>query len=165
MELDLRENLETWLRGYSKLVILGIGNPLKGDDALGLKILRKLRGKVPRSVKIIEGGIAPENFIGKIGKIRPSHVLLIDAALFGGKPGEAKMISIENIPSVTISTHVMPLYMVAGLIKEETGAKTVLLGMQPKNLNLGGEISREIKESIEKIAKTIIEAINRAEKS
>ncbi|MEM2912769.1 MAG: hydrogenase maturation peptidase HycI [Candidatus Bathyarchaeia archaeon] len=143
---------------------MGIGNPLKGDDALGLKILRKIRGKVPRSVKVIEGGIAPENFIGKIGKLRPSHVLLIDAALFGGKPGEAKMISIENIPSVTISTHMVPLYMVAGLIKEKTGAKTVLLGIQPKNLNLGGEISQEIKESIEKIAKTIIEAINRVEK-
>lgn len=164
MELKLKENLETWLQGYSKLVILGIGNPLKGDDALGLKILRRLRGKVPRNVKVIEGGIAPENFIGKIRRLRPSHVLLIDAALFGGKPGETKMISIENIPSVTISTHLMPLYMVAGLIKEETDAKILLLGIQPKNLNLGEEISQEIKESIEETAEIIIEAINRAEK-
>lgn len=164
MELKLREKLETWLQGYSKLVILGIGNPLKGDDSLGLKILRKLRGKVPRSVKVIEGGMAPENFIGKIGKLRPSHVLFIDAAFFGGKPGEAKIISIENIPTVTISTHVMPLYIVAGLIREETGAKIVLLGIQPKNLNLGEEISQEIKESIEGIAETIIEAIKRVEK-
>jgi hydrogenase 3 maturation protease len=165
MELKLRENLESWLQGYSKLVILGIGNPLKGDDALGLEILRNLRGKVPRSVKMIEGGIVPENFIGKITKLKPSHVLLIDASLFGGKPGEAKMFAIESIPSVTISTHIIPLYMVAGLIKEGTGAKIMLLGIQPKNLNLGDEISREIKESIEKIAKTIIEAINKVEKS
>lgn len=164
MELKIKENLETWLQGYSKLVILGIGNPLKGDDALGLKILRRLRGKVPRNVKVIEGGIAPENFIGKIRRLRPSHVLLIDAALFGGKPGEAKMISIENIPSVTISTHLMPLYMVAGLIKKETDAKILLLGIQPKNLSLGEEISQEIKESIEETAEIIIEAINRAEK-
>lgn len=161
---NLREDLESWLQGCSKLVIFGIGNPLKGDDALGLEILRSLRGKVPGSVKIIKGGIAPENFIGKIARIRPSHVLLIDAALFGGKPGEAKIFTIENVPSVTISTHMIPLYMVAELIREETGAKIILLGIQPKNLNLGEEISREIRESIEEIAEIIIEAISRVKK-
>jgi Ni,Fe-hydrogenase maturation factor len=58
----------------------------------------------------------------------------------------------------------IPLYMVAELVREKTGAKIILLGIQPKNLNLGEGISWEIRESVEEIAAIIIAAISRVEK-
>jgi len=158
--LKLKEKLESWLRGYSKLVILGVGNPLRGDDALGIKIVRLLRGKVPRRVLLIEGGSVPENFIRKIELFAPSHVLLIDAAHFGGNPGDADLISPEQIIGVVISTHTIPLYLTTELIREFTGAKIMLLGVQPKNVSLGEEISPEVKEATENIARTIVEILN-----
>ncbi|MEM2431189.1 MAG: hydrogenase maturation peptidase HycI [Candidatus Bathyarchaeia archaeon] len=148
-----------WLKDCSRLVILGIGNPLRGDDSVGLKIAWRLRGKLPKNVKIIRGGVTPENFIGKIRYIKPSHVLLIDAAHFGGKPGEIKLIYPEEISGVAISTHVIPLYILADLIHEEMGAKVILLGIEPKDLSLGAKISPEIREAIERSVELIIDVI------
>lgn len=154
--MTVKEHLIEWLKDCSRLVILGIGNPLRGDDSVGLKIVGRLKGKLPKNVRIIRGGVTPENFIGKIRDIKPSHVLLIDAAHFGGKPGEIKLIYPEEISSATISTHAIPLCILADLIREETGAKVILLGVEPKNLSLGAKISPEIKEAIERSVELII---------
>lgn len=156
IEIDLR----LWLSGYKRLVILGVGNPLRGDDSLGLELLKKLKRKVPRNVKIIYGGVAPENFIGKIKKFNPSHILIIDATMFGGKPGEAKLIQPEQILNATVSTHTIPLSLLASLIQAETSAKVILLGIEPKSLGLGEEMSKEVKESIDRCAEALICVIN-----
>ncbi len=159
--MSFREDLEKWLQDCSKLVILGIGNPLRGDDAVGIRILRLLRGRVPRNVKLIEGGMVPENFIGKIKLFNPSHILLIDAADFGGQPGEVRLISPERIVGITLSTHALPLHVIAELINATISAKIMLFGIQPKNLNLGEEVSPEIKVAIRESAETILEVLSK----
>jgi len=159
--MSIKSDLKSWLRGCSRLIILGIGNPLRGDDSLGLRIANNLRGKTPKNVKVIYGGITPENFVGKIKRFKPSHVLMIDAAHFGGKPGEPRLIPPENTSGIALSTHVMPLYILAWLIQKETSAKVILLGIEPKNLNLGEEISPEVEESIKQCSEMLIEVINK----
>lgn len=159
--MTVKDDLEEWLKGCSRLVILGIGNLLRGDDSLGLEIVRRLKSKLPKGITVIEGGLTPENFIGKIRKIKPSHVLLIDAACFGGKPGEIRLVYSKQISGVTISTHVIPLSVLADLIREETNAKIILLGIEPKNLSLGAEISPEIKEAIEQSIEIIMDVTER----
>lgn len=159
--MGLKEDLEGWLKGYSRLVILGIGNPLRGDDVLGVEIVRELRGKVPKGVRLIDGGIMPENFIGKIRRFRPSHVLLIDAAHFGGEAGDARLIKPEHISGVAISTHSMPLSILVELICVGTGAKVALLGIEPKKTGLGDEVSLEVREAIKGGAKLIAEVLSR----
>ena len=140
---------------------MGIGNPLRGDDALGIELIKLLRNRVSRNVLLIEGGPVPENFIGKIKIFAPSHVLLIDAACFGGNPGDASLISPEQITGVIISTHAIPLHLTAELIREVTGAKIMLLGVQPKNVDLGEKISPEVKDSIKRIAGILVEILNK----
>lgn len=158
--MSIKDDLKSWLGKYRRLIILGVGNLLRGDDSLGLEILKRIKGKLPKNVRIIYGGTVPENFISKIKRLKPSHVLIIDAALFGGEPGEARLIPPEQISGVAISTHAMPLHLLAWLIQKETNAKVVLLGIKPKNLGLGEEISQEIKESIERCARMLIDVIN-----
>lgn len=155
----IEDELKNWLSSYKRLVIIGVGNPLRGDDSLGLEIVENIRGRVPRNVRVIYGGPAPENFIGKIRRFKPSHVLIIDAALFGGEPGEAKLIPPEQIPSEVISTHAMPLSLLISLIQKETNAKVILLGVEPKNLGLGEGMSWEVKDAIEKYARALINVI------
>lgn len=158
--MSIESELKSWLSGYQRLVILGVGNPLRGDDSLGLAILRRIRGRLPRNTKVIYGGVAPENFIGKIRMLKPSHVLIIDAALFGGKPGEARLILPEQISDMTISTHTIPLSLLAWLIQRETDAKIALLGIEPKNLGLEEGVSQEVREAIDRCAKMLINVIN-----
>lgn len=165
LKSNLREELKAWLRGYSRLAILGVGNTLRGDDALGPEFISRLRGKLPKNVKLIDGGVAPENFIGHIRQFKPTHVLLIDAASFGGKPGEMRLISPEHISGVALSTHSIPLHILADLIGRCVGAKVMLLGVEPKSLNLGENLSPEVRESVELGSKILIEAVNSAWKN
>ncbi|MBS7640220.1 MAG: hydrogenase maturation peptidase HycI [Candidatus Bathyarchaeia archaeon] len=157
----VEDELKTWLSGYRRLVIIGVGNPLRGDDSLGLEIVKEIKGKVPRNVRVVYGGSAPENFIGKIKRFKPSHVLIIDAALFGKEPGEARLIPPEQIPDETISTHAMPLSLLTSLIQKETNAKVILLGVEPRNLGLGEKMSPEVRDAVKRYAGALVNAIGK----
>ncbi|MEM2971217.1 MAG: hydrogenase maturation peptidase HycI [Candidatus Bathyarchaeia archaeon] len=157
--MALKNALKKWLMKHRKLVILGIGNPMKGDDALGIEILKLLKNKMPKNVKLIECQITPENFTGKIRRFKPSHVLIIDATQFGAKVGEAKLFLPNRISCSALSTHTMPLSLLAEIIQKSIGARVMLLGIQPKNVNFGEKISPEIQKAIKETAKIIVEVL------
>jgi hydrogenase 3 maturation protease len=150
-EIELRR----WLQGCNKLAVLGIGNPLRGDDAVGLEILRLLRGKVPRNVRLIESQIMPENFTGEVERFNPSHVLLIDAASFRAKPGVVKIVPPEGIEGVTVSTHALPLSIFVEIVQKSVKAKVLLLGVRPKTVNFAEGLSPEVEETAKDIAETL----------
>ena len=154
--MTLMEQIAGWLKNCKILVVLGIGNPMRGDDAVGIEIVRLLKGKVPKNVKLLECQIVPENFIGEIKRFNPSHVLMIDAAHFEANPGEARLIPPERISGITFSTHNIPLYVLAEILRETTGAKVLLLAVQPKTTGFGEEITPEIQNAARNIAKTLL---------
>ena len=47
-------DLTNWFAGSKKVVIAGIGNPIRSDDYVGLKIVEQLKGKLPQTVLLIE---------------------------------------------------------------------------------------------------------------
>jgi hydrogenase 3 maturation protease len=153
--------LKKWLTGYSKLAILGIGNPMKGDDDVGIEILKLLKNKVPKNVKLIECQTTPENFTGKVKRFKPSHVLMIDAAHFKAKAGKARLFPPNEISDLALSTHAMPLYILAETIQNSIGASVMLLGIQPKNMNFGEKLSPEIQKVIKEIANNIITTLKK----
>ena len=59
------------------MVIVGIGHPLRGDDALGPSLVKRLDGHL--DALCIDAGSAPENYLGKIIKASPDVILFIDA--------------------------------------------------------------------------------------
>lgn len=153
--MTFEKELKKWLTNCHKLVVLGIGNPLRGDDALGLEILRRLEGKVPSHVALIECQTTPENFTGKIKRLKPTHVLMIDAASFGAKPGKVKLIPPEKIAGMALSTHAMPLFMLAEILQKSIGAKVALLGVQPKTVDFGEGLTPELEKAVEKTAEVL----------
>ncbi|MEM2994692.1 MAG: hydrogenase maturation peptidase HycI [Candidatus Bathyarchaeia archaeon] len=157
--MTLENTLKKWLKGYRKLAILGVGNPMRGDDALGIEILKLLKNKVPKNVKLMNCETMPENFTGKIRRFKPSHVLLIDAAHFGAKTGEAKLFMPKEISGLVLSTHAMPISLLAETIQKSVGASVMLLGIQPKTVNFGEKLSPETQKAIEETAKIIVEIL------
>ncbi len=156
-EMDLRN----WLRGYSKLVILGIGNSMRGDDALGLEIVEQLKGKVPQNVVLFAGETTPERFSAKIARLKSTHVLLIDAAHFDAEPGETRLVPPSEIDGVALSTHTAPLYILAEVIEKRARAKVMLLGVQPKRVHFGEQMTPEAHKAAKKVAKIIVEILNK----
>jgi len=153
--LSWESELRKWLKGCTKLAVLGIGNPLRGDDAVGLEILRLLNGKVPHNVRLIESETTPENFIDEVERFKPSHVLLLDAASFKSKAGAVRLVPTESITGMAVSTHALPLSIFIEVIQKSVKAKVQLLGVQPKAVDFVEGLSPDV----EKIAKDVAEAL------
>lgn len=147
-KIDFVSELESWLSGASSVVVAGIGNEIRHDDFVGVKIVRDLTGKVDSKVHLIECETVPESFMDEIAEYKPSHVLLVDAALLGFNPGEVQLYDpckIMNIPA--ISTHMLPVRVFCDYINELTGAKIALLLVEPENTEFGEGLSSVVMAS------------------
>ncbi len=149
--------LSSLLKDADRVAIVGVGSEMRGDDAVGIEVVRGLRHKLKSSrVLLVEGGVAPENFTSPIRRFKPSHVIFIDATDFGAKPGEVILAEPEAITGQSISTHTLPLSLLAGYLREQTGAKIMLVGIQPARAQMGAEMSGPIKDAVEKVNEALM---------
>ena len=161
-EYDLQKELKDWLANHAKVVVAGIGNPIRMDDFVGVKIVQNLQGKLPRNVCLIECETVPESFMDEIVELTPSHVLLIDAAVMGLKPGAVQLYDAEkviNIPS--ISTHTLPIRVFCDYITQLTKAKIALLLIEPGNTEFGEGLTPEVEAAAEKITLMLLKLMSK----
>lgn len=130
-----------------RLVILGVGNMLKGDDGIGSAVAGELQSKEGKLV--IDCEEVPEAYSKKIIDFRPEAVVIVDAIDFKAAPGEYFLAIVdENLQDYTpLSTHKIPLKILANIFKEKCGAEVYLLGVQPKNISFGEEMSPELEKT------------------
>ena len=145
---DIEADLKNWLSKAQRIVIAGIGNSLRKDDFVGVEIVRSLQNKVSRFVYLIECETVPESFIEPITEFKPTHILIIDAAMLNLSPGSSKIIEHSEIVGQTaISTHALPLRIFCEYLAETTGAKITLLVIQPKDTSFGEGLTSKLKET------------------
>lgn len=157
----LKEALENWLSGAHKIVIAGIGNPIRMDDYVGVKIVQDLRGRVSDRVMLIECETVPESFTQEIVEFRPTHVLLIDAAVLGSKPGQCKLVSPEQLGGFSaFSTHMLPLRVFCEYIATTVKAKLALLLVEPAETEFGEGLSREVSSSSKALAEVLVRLLH-----
>jgi len=68
-----------------RTVVIGIGNPMRGDDAAGVEVAGRLRSRVPPGVEVIACGEEPSRLMEAWEGA--SSVVLIDTVSSGGRPG------------------------------------------------------------------------------
>jgi hydrogenase 3 maturation protease len=159
--MELSSELGEWLEGAKRVAILGIGNPIRRDDAIGVEVVKALEGRVPDGVLLLDCETVPESFVGKVAEFRPTHILLVDAADFLGNPGEARLFGAGETVGVSISTHSLPLKVLSKYLEMETGAKVAILAIQPKDLGLGEGLSDELRCSLKGIVEILSGALSR----
>ncbi|MEM4598641.1 MAG: hydrogenase 3 maturation endopeptidase HyCI [Candidatus Diapherotrites archaeon] len=128
-------------------ILLGIGNELNGDDAVGCYIAKKFNCQGWLS---IDCGTVPENYLSKVIREKPEIVVIVDAAQMGLKPGAIRRISKENASSAFASTHTIALKQFIS-VAEKHSKKVILIGIQPKKVEIGTSISKECLEATEKL--------------
>ena len=157
---DVKKELEKWLLSAEKVVIAGIGNPIRMDDFVGVKIVQDLRGKVSERVYLIECETVPESYIQQIIDFNPTHILLIDAAILGLKPGESKLVKPEHLKMFhALSTHMLPLRIFCEYLKKATRARIGLLLIEPKKTDFGEGLTPEINASGQNIVNALLEIL------
>jgi hydrogenase 3 maturation protease len=158
MHTETYNQLKNWSNNATRLVIAGIGNPIRSDDFIGTKIVKQLQNKLSNNVYLIECETVPENYLLEIETFKPSHILLIDAAILNLTPGETRLILPEQLEEFsTFTTHALPLQMFIICLKKFTNSKTALLLIQPKNIELGETITSELKKTADQIETMLIE--------
>ncbi len=156
----LQKELKEWLANRKKIVVAGIGNPIRMDDFVGVKIVQNLQGKLPKNVCLIECETVPESFMDEIVELKPSHVLLIDAAIMGLKPGEVRLYDAEKITNIpSISTHTLPIRVFCDYIMQLTKTKIALLLIEPGNTEFGEGLTPEVAVAGERIVKSLLSTL------
>ena len=157
MANNIERELKNWLMGAKKIVVAGIGNPIRSDDYVGLKIVQELQGKVSENVYLLECETVPESYILDIEQFKPTHVLLIDAAFLKLKPGTAALLEAEKIADLpSITTHMLPLRIFCEYVKQATGAKIALLLIEPKCMEFGEGLSNEVQAGADRLTKMLL---------
>jgi hydrogenase 3 maturation protease len=127
----LAETLKSRITDVRRLAIVGIGDELIPPDRLGMYAAREIGEQEIPGVRIFLAGTVPESITGPLRRYQPGHVIFLDAADTGSRPGAVAIIEPERIQAGLISTHVLPLSVVMDYVKKETGAGVTLLGIQP----------------------------------
>ncbi len=153
--IPLKRQLKEFLKDHHKVVILGIGNDMRGDDGIGSVLAQELSKIFIKNanITVFDGKTVPENFTGAIRGENPSHIILLDAVEMNKRPGHIKVITKEQIANYNISTHAMPLSFLIKYLESTCPAELIILGIQPKNMNLVNELSVEVQKSMEIILK------------
>ena len=124
----------------TKAAFVGIGSELRGDDAVGVVIVKRLAelaksGECPRFL-FINGGSAPENVLGEIRAFQPEIIVFIDAAILGREPGTVRLIDTrrEKISGVSFCTHSLPLTIIADYIRQTVPCEILVIGIEPGDM-------------------------------
>ncbi|HJX30351.1 MAG TPA: hydrogenase maturation protease [Thermodesulfobacteriota bacterium] len=145
-----------------RVVILGVGNRLRCDDRAGIAFIAQLKEKwcsntSPENFEtkriLVEAGEFPEDWFIRILDLKPEVVIVVDAVDIQADPGSVAILGAEDLPeSLCFSTHRLPLKSLLKLW-EENGSKTMIIAIQPENLDFGEWLSPRVEMSINNLIK------------
>jgi hydrogenase 3 maturation protease len=154
--------LKQKLENAGRVAVLGIGSDLRGDDAAGIIVAQQIKKnsskkkKPPPQVKVFIGATAPENLTGEIKKFKPSHLIIIDSADIKAPPGRVTIINPEDVAGTSFCTHSLPIkVMIDYLLQSSCSLQVIIIGIQPKNLAAGSNVSKEVNQTVEELAVAI----------
>ena len=132
--------------------MITLGSSLRADDGVGPYVCEHVKFRRP-DLRLLDAGTTPENIAQNAIDWKPDKVILIDAAHFEGAAGELRVIPLEAINRQTVlSTHSFPLSVTFSIVKEDTGAELVVVGVQVRSLDYKEGLSPEVQESASKLA-------------
>ena len=141
---------------------MGIGNTMRGDDALGPLIIDKLYEKLSTidkntdNIYLLNAATAPENHTIEVRKIQPSHIIIVDAVEFDAEDGTFLIIDKNQIDTFNFSTHSMPLSFLINYIEEYIHSQIMTIGIKPKDMTRVNTVSAEIEESMNELVDYIV---------
>ena len=146
--MDLQEQLATGIQGT--VVVMGIGNPCRGDDAAGSLVAQQI-SDAP-GVRVIDAQDVPENYLCQVVNQRPDTVLLIDAVDLDSAPGSIALLDKDQVAGYWPSTHRVPLSLLMDYLERETHAHIFLIAIQPHRTAFLEPMSGEVSSSVAGIA-------------
>lgn len=155
--MSFESQLAAFLQGCEKLIVLGVGNELKCDDGVGPYIISKLKEENIENDNLlfIDAQTVPENFTGKIRKEKPTHLIIVDACLMGGKPGDMKIVDENDFANIGISTHSMSLSFFVRYLEKGTDFEIIFVGIEPESMDYDDKPTEKVEDAANEFVKTL----------
>lgn len=147
-----------------RITILGIGNLLLKDEGVGVHLIRKLvRDNTGyANLNIIDGGTSPDIF--SLVDDSVDKLIVVDAVKAGNKPGTVYRFSFDDLDldsASPVSLH--EIGVLEGLrlmvLLNRQPKSTVIIGIEPKTIDFGLELSPEVEEKLPDIVKLILNEV------
>jgi hydrogenase maturation protease len=142
-------------------VVIGLGNPLMGDDGLGLAALERLRDRwvLPPEVELVDGGTWGLALLPVIEQAR--HLVFLDAIATGAAPGTPVVVPRARLPrylATKVSPHQVDLGDVVALaeLRGTLPAETVAVGLEPQRVEFGVGLSALIAERLDALVDAVV---------
>jgi hydrogenase maturation protease len=162
--LEYTKSVETQTRRSSpRITILGIGNLLLKDEGIGVHLVQKLASLVDNvDVKIIDAGTYPD-FLSLVDD-NIEKLIIVDAVKAGDRPGTIYRFSSDDIDldsTLPVSAHDMGVLdsLKTMTLLNRQPKSTVVIGIEPRTIDFGLELSPEIEDKLPKIVNLVLKEI------
>jgi hydrogenase maturation protease len=138
-------------------LVIGIGNPDRGDDAAGIEVARRLRST--ESSQLVNGSFELMDIWAEA-----DEVIVVDAARSGAPPGTIHSIMADREPVpvglLSTSTHSVGVAETVELARSlgRLPSRLLIYGIEVAEVGLGEGLSREVKRAVDQLVKVIDDA-------
>lgn len=145
----------------NKVLLIGIGNEYRSDDAAGLVVARRVREKGADQITVRESNGEGAALIDSWKETRT--VILVDAVCSGSEAGTVHRIEAhcETLPAnlFRYSTHAFSVAeaIELGRVLNQLPARLIVYGIEGKSFVAGVGLSPEVDEAIERVVNCVFE--------
>ncbi len=143
----------------ARTVIVGFGNLLMGDDAVGIHVVRELAaGGLPPGVEAVDGGVASLEVLGSL--LDAARIIIVDALAGGGEPGTVYRLTPAELGAVSgeqgFSLHEFSLPQALALLSLTAELPPIVIfGVEPAAMEAGLELSPPVAAAAGRVAALI----------
>jgi hydrogenase maturation protease len=147
------------------IVVVGVGNSLRGDDAAGLEVVRRLEGRLPDGVGIVETELEPTRLLDAWEGA--DAAVLVDAVRSGALPGTVHRFDVvaAAVPHSLArgSTHHFSLAETIELARAlgRLPAAAVLYGIEGARFEAGEALTEAVERGVAEAVEAIVEEVER----
>ena len=147
----------------AECLVLGIGNPDRGDDAVGRLVARALRSRVPADVRVVEQDGEATALLAELQAAE--NVWLIDAAACGAPVGTIHRIDCSGtdvaLPAGAVSSHGFGLAEAIGLARalDVLPQHCIVYAIEGAEFRAGAVVSSEVKAAADRVVVQLLAEI------
>ena len=156
----------------SRIVLIGIGQELRGDDAAGIEIVREWQQAYPDTARQMRVELSPLPGLGLLDLLEGAQAaILVDAIQSGAEPGTVHIVGLEDVEAFAAgsgSAHGFGVAETLALAKQASPAslpeQIILLGIEIQHMDLGQPLSSAVRASIPQAVLTLEQTIKNLRK-
>jgi hydrogenase maturation protease len=147
----------------ARVVVIGVGNPYRRDDAAGLVVAQRLRPKAPGHVTVVEHEGEPTALLEVWNDARAA--VLIDAVFSGAEAGTIHRLDAQAdaIPQELFrySTHAVSVAEAIELARvlDQLPPKLVVYGIEAKSFSPGLGLSPEVEGRLAELTERVLQEL------